>query len=513
MAKLFINERQYINVGQQGAVNNMLREIALRPSFSNLSRLSLILPNPDPILKNLGKDISTYRDLLSDAHVFSNMMRRKSGVLSMEWEIDRGKSKSRVAKYISDLFADDDFDIYQVMSEILEAPLFGYQPLEVMWHLEPVRAIGKPPEWFIFDQENNLKYRPVNGPAMGVELPDKKFLLARHSATYNNPYGEPALSRCFWPATFKKGGYKFFVIFAEKWGMPFVIGKHRRGEDEAEVERFADMLENMVQDAIAVVPEDAQVELIERSGSGDGTLYTGLMHFSNYEISKALLGHSASADSTPGRLGNENMAETAGEDIIGADRRIVEKTLNQFISWIAEFKFGEGVTPPTFGLYEEEDVDKTLSERDEILGRTGVVFTKKYFQRAYGLEDDEFEVGGTQQPLLSPGEVRFMDHLKALREFQGNPQSEIPNPKSGDGQEQINAFLDALPDEDLQTQIEAVLQPVLMAINDGSNYTEILGQLAELYPEMETGKLEEILARAMFVSEVLGRLNAGEENE
>lgn len=494
MAKLYINPYEYVQIGRQDPVNYLLREIALRPSFGNLSRLNLILPNPDPILRKLGKNISTYRDLLSDAHVFSNVQRRKSGVLSMEWEIDRGKSKSRVARYITDLFNSDEFDIYQVLSEILDAPFYGYQPLEVMWHLEPVRVIGKPPEWFIFDYENQLKYRPANGPAAGIDLPDKKFLLARHHATYQNPYGEAVLARCFWPITFKKGGFKFFVIFTEKWGMPFIVGKHRRGENEQEINKLADMLENMIQDAIAVIPEDAQVEIIERQGTANGEIYTGLMHFCNFEVSKAILGHSASSDATPGRLGNENLAERAGDDIIWADKRLLEKTLNQFIAWAAEIKFGEISNPPHFSLYEEEEVDKDLALRDETLSRTGIKFTKKYFQRAYGLEEDEFEV----PPALPGG-------------WPGGDFADAAAAAPDGGQKRIDELLDNLSETELQRQIEETLQPVLSAINSGSNYNEMLEQLAGLYPAMDTEKLQDLLGRIIFISETWGRLT-GKEN-
>lgn len=34
---------------------------------------------------------------------------------------------------------------------------------------------------------------------------------------------------CFWPVAFKKGGMKFWLRFAEKFGSPWVIGKHPRG--------------------------------------------------------------------------------------------------------------------------------------------------------------------------------------------------------------------------------------------------------------------------------------------
>ncbi len=37
-------------------------------------------------------------------------------------------------------------------------------------------------------------------------------------------------------------------------------------------------------------------------------------------------------------------------------------------------------------MWEEEDVDLTLSQRDKMLADSGVKFTKEYFMKTYGFE-------------------------------------------------------------------------------------------------------------------------------
>jgi phage gp29-like protein len=495
MGKLYINEHDYIEVGagSKASIKNLLKEIATRPDWHSISRLNMALPNPDPILKRQGKDISIYRDLTCDAHVFSNIESRKAGVLSMEWEIDRGKSKSRVARFIEDLFNDEAFDLYRVMEEILEAPLYGYQPLEIMWHLEPLEVLGKPQEWFLFDHENRLRYRPLRGPAAGELLPERKFLLPRHRASYDNPYGQPVLSRVFWPAAFKKGGLKFWTIFTEKFGMPFIVGKHRRNEDAKEIDKFADMLENMVQDAIAVIPDDGSVELLERKGTGGGDVYGGLLKVCNAEMSKAILGQTLTTE--VGDRGSFAASKTHSgirQDIVDTDRRLVEKTINQLIDWVVEVKFGD-VLRPRFGLWEEEDVDKDLAERDKILKDTGVNFTKQYFQRAYGFEEDDFEISGSED-------------VPAAGEF-----AEDEKPAATTDQAVLDAAIDALDPKDLQGQVEQMLAPVMEMISGGASYNEVLEKIAGTYPDMEVTKLEQFLSHAIFVTETWAQINAEDE--
>ena len=504
MKKIWISPTEYIEVGQKN-IRTLLAEIATRKNTQAFSQLNLALPDPDPVLKKQRKDISVYRDLLADAHVWACVQSRKSGVMSLEWEIDRGKAKSRLAKFIQDLF--NDWDIYQIMSDILEAPLYGFQPIEVVWekmgsYLLPAKVEAKPPEWFQFDAENQLRYAPpyqLEDPPPGMKkdnigyfIPPYKFLLPRYNATYYNPYGERILARVFWPVTFKKGGLKFWVIFSEKYGMPYIIGKHPRGIGDDEIQNLADSLDAMIQDAVAAIPDDSSIELVEAAGkSASADVYRNLIELCNAEISKAILGQTLTTE--VGGRGSYAASKThfdVRQDIIDADKRLVENTLNELIHWIVEINFGNQ-QPPQFILYEEEEVDKTLAERDQILVNTGVRFTKDYFLKAYGFEDGDIE-------LPSPpgrgagGEGSFAEALR----------------RTVDPQQVVDELLDALGDDELQEQMDAVLEPVIRQIQNGTDYNEILENLAAQYPKMNSDKLMEFLQRAIFISEVWGRLNA-----
>lgn len=75
----------------------------------------------------------------------------------------------------------------RLMSEILDAFLWGFQLLEVIWEQKdglilPERVVGKPPAWFRFDGTNNLRFI-TRDDVNGIELPERKFLLAQHHAS------------------------------------------------------------------------------------------------------------------------------------------------------------------------------------------------------------------------------------------------------------------------------------------------------------------------------------------
>jgi phage gp29-like protein len=492
---IWASPTEFRQFAAQDRVGSLSQEIATRQRSIDFYSIGMYLPNPDPVLKKLGKDITVYKELRADAIVRGCITSRKARTKSLLWDVDRGKSKSRQAKFIDDVFSD--LPIRRIINSILNAPLFGYQPLEVMWDTAtwtPNDIIAKPQEWFVFDENNNLRFRTKDN-WNGIELPEKKFLLATNDADYQNPYGDPILSSCFWPVTFRKGGYKFWVTFTEKFGMPFIIGKLPRGTDQTEIDRMAENLEAMVQDAIAVIPDDGSVEIPETKNTGSADLYDKLIRACTGEINVALLGHSGGAESTPGKLGNEDVAGDTGENIGEDDARLVEDTMNTLIDWIYEYNFSERTDRARFVMYEEEDVDTALAERDEKLTKSldasGLKFTRKYFVKGYALDEEDLE---EKQQGQDANNVR------------GIPDRFPAQFAAYDGG-------DTLDSAELQKEAEGVLKPVMDLINSGTSFEQIMQDLVKAYPDMDSSQIEEMLARALFVAETIEMLQAEEEQK
>ncbi|MBR6127898.1 DUF935 family protein, partial [bacterium] len=466
-------------------------EIATRKRALNFYSLANILPDPDIVLRKQGKDISIYKELLCDPHVFACVQSRKAGVLSLEWAINRGsEEKDKIAEEIENLLVK--LDIHKLISDILDATQFGFQPLEIMWkrdksgHVMPARVVAKPSEWFCFDDDNNLKFRTKEN-YYGIELPDKKFLLVQNNPTYNNPYGERTLSRVFWNVTFKKGGMKFWVVFTEKYGMPHLIGKHPRGASKAETDSLADMLEEMVQDAIAVIPDDSSVEIQEASKSSSAEIYEKLIDKMNSEISKAILGQTLTTEiGSSGSYAAANTHMQVRQDIIDSDKKLVETAINQLITWICEFNY-PNIDVPVFELYAPEDVDLTLAQRDKILSETGVKFTKDYFIKAYGLEDEDFDI---REDIIPPQNPSF-------KEFK---EQEETAPL---GQEQLEDLFKFLAENELSTQAQKMLSPLISLLESCENYEDAYEILSD--KNLHSKKFEESIQKALFLAELQGR--------
>ena len=472
--------------------------VASRGRSPDFSALGLYLPNPDPILKKMGKDTATYRDLLSDAHVGGMVRRRKSVVRSMEWRLVDGKqsenNNGRQAQKASPRAMARGYDALEALDmdtlivDILSATLFGWTPIELMWQRTtgawlPITALAKPQEWFHFDPEGQMRFKSREQPMFGEALQPRKFLLPRQDASYANPYGFADLSMCFWPTTFKRGGLKFWVTFAEKFGTPFIVGKQPRGAAKEDAGKLLDQLEEMVQDAVAVIPDDASVEITQASGKSDAAgAYKELLMFCRSEVSIALLGQNQSTEAS-----STNASATAGlevgKDLRDGDARLVETTINQLLRWVTDLNEGEAAPSPRFELFEQEEVSEVQAKRDEALSRAGVVFTPQYWQRAYGLQQGDIE--------LSPKTPAIPAKVGA------------PNTAQFAEAASNTDALDALVDDALggwqqimQPQLDLLQTAIDQAVAKGETASELIARLPGLLAHMPIDGLANVLATA-----------------
>ncbi len=474
----------------------LFEEIATRERSPDFFSLAMSLPDPDPVLRKLGKDIRVYRELLSDSRVGPCVESRKAAVVSLEWAVSRGNAPAAHAKFVGKCLAR--LKVNEIVREILNAPLFGMQPLEVVWRRDggatvPDRVTGKPVEWFTFAAEDNsLRLRTKNNLIQGEPLPKKKFLLPRYNATYDNPYGERVLSRCFWPVTFKKGGLKFWLRFIEKFGGAWVIAKHDPQADKKAVDELADRLERAIQDAVLVIPEGNNAQIVEAAGkAGSSSLYRDLKATCDEDIAICILGQNLTTSVSGGSRAAAEVHERVRHEIKDGDKKIVAEVMAELIDWICELNFGPGERP-TFELYEEEEVDQKLATRDKTLSDTGQVkFTKRYFIRAYDLAEEDFDVAA---------DAPATDFAQA-----GTTVSHTVAP--------MDALSAALTPETLQGLAGKLLTPVLDLVESAASLEAMAERLHGVYPDMDDATFTDLLTRAIFIASVWGRLSAQVEGE
>ncbi|HOX53736.1 MAG TPA: DUF935 family protein, partial [Fibrobacteria bacterium] len=269
-------------------------EIATREVATAFTSLAT-LPNPDPILRAEGKSISVYRSFV-DGHLSSILGKRKAAVRSRPWIIEQGKADASAYQRLVDVFRD--LKPRTMIGDTLEAPPMGVVYQEVNWELKdgwivPVKVAAKPQEWFGFGPDQSLHIIGVGQKI--IPVPPRKVLVTSHEASYTNPYGRPILSSCFWPLAFKRGGLKFWALFCEKFGIPRTVGKVPAATPEPDREKLLSALKSMVRDAVAVIPNNASIDLLETKISGV-LPFPELVKWADSEMSKAVLGETLTTE-------------------------------------------------------------------------------------------------------------------------------------------------------------------------------------------------------------------------
>lgn len=251
----------------------------------------------------------------------------------------------------------------------------------------------------------------------------------------------------------------------------------------------------MVQDAVAVIPDDSSVDIVEGQKTSSSTIYAELLMYCRSEISIALLGQNQTTEA------NSNKASaTAGlevtRDIRDADVSIIESAMNELIRWIVEVNTGSDIAP-TFSMWEQSEVDEVQAKRDEILTRAGVVFKPAYWKRTYDLQDTDIEM---EPPKPEPTEPAFAE---------------------GDQFADASKMVDAEPIDPIDTAIESEMadwQPVMddlidpvqaafdKALQDGLTAEQLIEQLPELLRNMKPEELQQRLAQAAFAARLVAAL-------
>ncbi|MRR33164.1 DUF935 family protein [bacterium] len=497
---IWVSPTEYVSFGEAKQVS-LTEEIAVRSRSIDFYQIgNYYLPNPDPVLKAQGKDITVYNDLLVDDRVAGGMINRTAASKGMVWEIDRRKAATRTHKAIQEVF--EKLEMNRIIEQILKARAFGYAPIEVIWGVRdgitmPVDLKLKPQRWFIFDQDNRLAFWSKDNILAGELLPPRKFLCPVNEADYANPYGLGLLSRCFWPVTFKRGGWKFWIKFAEKYGAVWPVGKLPRSATPEQRTELLGTLEQMIQDGVAVIPDDGSAEFLEAGDkSATSTLFKDIITAANSAISTVWLGHAGAGESTPGKLGNETAAVDVRDDLRADDANLITQTLQQVIDWTCEVNW-PGSDSPRIELKEKEQIDTTQAERDDKLTtameKSGLKLSRVYYQKTYGLDEEDIE-----EKALAP-------------EPEPTPPM-VPGPQfaeAGSGQEAIDAFISSFSAEGLQAEMKTVLLPLMTDLRNSGDYAEAMERLVEAYPKMDTSALKDMLTRMIFVSEIAGRLDAG----
>lgn len=376
------------------------------------------LPNPAELLTDKKSFYQTIDEMLLDAKIGSHLRLRKDIVTGFPFVVLKGNASDRVYEFIRDnltvrLNWEND------IKEFLTAIEYGHSFSEVLWtknkdgFLIPDSLRNKYPEQIVYKlgftktEVGGQKsvWIPVlknNGRALTEPY---KFLTYRNNPRAENPYGTSDLLMCYWPWKFKQLGWEFWLMAAQKAGVPSLVALFENAGDKDDTEKKAQAISGALVEMqggdAAALANVRDLKVLEMSGALQD--HKVLIDTCNAEISFALTTQSLSTQE--GQFGTRAQATVHDENLVRVahgDAKALQGTLQQLIDWMVELNFGKNEPSPK-GEFDLE----SYATFDEVIQavQNKIPISKEALYTRYGLprpEDDGdlFVVETPSSPLM-----------------------------------------------------------------------------------------------------------------
>lgn len=466
-------------------------------------------------------DLAAQADLFTDmeekdAHVFAEMSKRKRAILTLDWSITPPRNASAAEKkqaaqleeWLRDLPDWDD-----VLLDSMDATGHGFAALEIAWQQLgkqwlPKSLTHRPQRWFSTLPQDGNALRLRDGSATGAELWPFGWVVHKHKAK-SGYLTRAGLHRVLaWPYLFKNYSVRDMAEFLEIYGLPLRLGKYPAGATKEEKSTLLRAVAGIGHDAAGIIPEGMVIEF-QAAAQGSHDPFVAMMDWCERSQSKAILGGTltsqADGKSSTNALGNVH--NEVRHDLLVSDARQLAGTLTQQLLYpLLALNLGD-IDPRRmprleFDTREAEDLQLYADSLPKLVGLglrvpTEWVHDKLAIPKA-GEQDEVL-----QAPRTVPKPPQTAATSRQYRAVLTSAQGEVVYPDQA-------AIDDAtLPADAINGAMDTVLGPAITALRSGGSEDEAIQAMVDAYPDMDDSQLAELLARALFVADVWGRLHAG----
>lgn len=438
----------------------------------------------------------------------------------------------KLADAVRDLVRRPEFG--DMVDDLLDALGKGYSVVEINWDTkrqpwEPRtrnerQANGewrereaytwRDPRFFRYDREQGQQLRLIDESDMlnGIPLPPHRFIVHRPRLKSGLPI-RSGLARLVAVAYMCKAyTVTDWMAFAEVFGMPLRVGRYGPGAQPEDIQTLINAVANIGTDAAAVIPESMRIDF-EAPGSAQGgpDMFLKLAEYLDKQISKAVLGQTASTEGTPGKLGNDDAQDDVRMDILKSDARQLSNTLNKYLvrSFI-DLNWGPQEQYPRIEVQatDPEDITALIDNVTKLLP-FGLKVERSVMADKLGLPDPEDEAdlltvpAQTQPTPTAPQQPPALNHQQPCTCGQYHTALNRENSQPS----RIDDALEELEGAALsnwRSQIDPVLQPIRDLLGAVDTAEEFAAGLEDLLDDMDDTNVVRDLAAAMFLANGAG---------
>lgn len=329
-----------------------------------------------------------------DAHYLGVLGTRRRSVSQIEITVEPGDDSAeaeRHAEMVRKWLKRD--ELSEELFDILDGIGKGYSFTEIIWDMSqgqfmPERLEWRDPRWFRFDRHDLTTPLMLGDSGQEQPLPGFKFIFARMKAKSGLPLRSGIARVAMWTYMFKKFTERDWSIFSQTYGQPLRVGKYGAGASEDDKTKLFTAVANIAGDCAAIVPESMMIEFIETSNLGASSdLYEKRCDWLDRQISKLVLGQTATTDAVTGGLGSGKEHREVQEVIECADAKALSAILNRDLirPWI-DLEFGPQKVYPRLIIARPEEEDlAAFSKAITPLIKQGLRVTEREVLAKFGL--------------------------------------------------------------------------------------------------------------------------------
>lgn len=421
-------------------------------------------------------------------------------------------------------------ELQEELFDILDAIGKGYSFTEVTYeHSEGQylpRLDRRDPRWFRFDRRDMITPLLLGENGQEEPLIPGKFIFARMQAKSGLPFRSGIARAALWAYLFKMYTQRDWAIFSQTYGQPVRVGKFGPGataEDKATLFRA---VANIAGDCAAIIPESMMIEFIESGNVGAGhSMYKERVEFLDQQISKAVLGQTATTDAVTGGLGSGKEHGDVRSDIKGADAKALAAVLNRDLIriWV-QMEFGPQKVYPRLRIEDPEQEDlKALADALGPLIDRGLEVEQATMLQRFGLPEPKAGAkllrpqsagAPVTDPMGAKSEIKRETGVIKRVEADPAPTTALQAEGPPAGKSGAAADLDALAGQ-LATEatpaVGVMLTKIEAMLESAGSLAEFRQMLLEGFDDVDSSALAAVVGLAMTGANLAGRVAIEED--
>ena len=447
-----------------------------------------------------------------DTHVLSELAKRRRAVQRLGFNIVPPLNPSREERRDTEMLNEvlDSFSWFDdFIFDATDAILKGFSCQEFTgWERADNLIVPTGIEWidpstFQVNPNNRNELRLSDGSCEGVEL--QPFNWVRHISRSKSGYlARTGLVRTLvWPFIFKNYSVRDLAEFLEIYGIPIRLGSYPTGATEDEKRTLLRAVMSIGHNAGGIIPSGMSIDF-QSAANGTSDPFLSMNDLMERAQSKAILGGTltSQADGATSTNALGNVHNEVRDEVCHSDARQLAATITRDLIQPLYSLNGVSFSNPRrhprfeFDITQAEDIASYAAALPSLVN-IGWRIPRSWAHDRLQIPEAQDGEEILQSVQLPSSAFLTANHSNGIAALNAEHQPADP----------LGAAPAAINGDEWRQAVDPILQPIVDIIMQNDLATA-KSKIGELYRDLDSEQLQDMIARGIFVAQMWGQLNA-----